>query len=116
MRSNAPELERVQPRVRAALCEQLVVPPVLDDAAAVEHQDAVGMLHRGQPVRDHEHGAVLHQALECFLDQPLALGIQRRRGLVQQQDGRVPQQRAGDRQPLRSPPEISTPRSPTSVP
>ena len=34
----------------------------LDDAAAFHDDDAVGMLHRGQPVRDHQRGALAASA------------------------------------------------------
>ena len=37
-----------------------------------------------------------HQPLERVLDQPLALGVERGRGFVEQQHRRIAQQRAGD--------------------
>ena len=51
-------------------------------------------------MRDDQHGAVVHQALERLLDQPLALGVERRGGLVEQQDRRVLEQGPRDGQPL----------------
>ena len=66
----------------------------------LQHVDAVGVLDGGKPVGDDEGGAVFHQAVERVLDLALGLGIHRGGGLVQQQDRRVLEQRAGDGQPL----------------
>src|SRR5262245_9352804 len=38
---------------------QLLERATLDDVSATEHQDAVGMADGGEPMRDHEGGAVL---------------------------------------------------------
>ena len=48
-------------RVRAAL----------DDAAAVEDEDEVGVNDRGEPVRDDEHGPAGKQPIDGFLDETL---------------------------------------------
>ena len=45
----------------------------------------------------------LHQAVERVLDQPLAFGVERGGRFVEQQQGRVAQQRAGDRDALALP-------------
>ena len=39
-----------------------VVRALFDDAAMVQHHDAVGLLHGGQPVRDDQRGAVARMA------------------------------------------------------
>src|SRR5262245_56884760 len=52
-----------------------------DHAAAIQHQDLVGVPYRRQPVRDHERGAALHQRLERLEDVRLGARIERRRGL-----------------------------------
>ena len=56
--------------------------------------------HGREPVRDDDRRAVLHQPLERLLHQPLALGVERARRLVEQQDRRVAQDRARDRDAL----------------
>ena len=61
-----------------------------------QHHDLVGAADGGEPVRDHDHGAVLHQVGQRLLHQQLGFGIQVRGGFVQDQDGGVLQQRAGD--------------------
>ena len=43
-------------RVRTAGSHEDRVRPGLNDPAAVHHQDQVRVLHRGQAVRDREHG------------------------------------------------------------
>ena len=72
----------------------------LDDAAVLHDQDAVGLEHGRQPMRDDQRGAALHQLLQRRLHQRLALGVERRGGLVEQQDRRVAQDGAGNRHAL----------------
>jgi len=72
----------------------------LDDVAVVHDQDQIGVLDRGQAVGDDEAGAPLHQILHAFLDQDLSAGVDRRGRLIQDQDLRIAQEGAGDRQQL----------------
>ena len=51
-------------------------------------------------MRDHERGAVAHQVRERVLHEQLGFGVERRGRFVQNQDGRVLQQGARDRQTL----------------
>src|SRR5688572_1532956 len=71
-----------------------------DDAAAVDDDNPIGILGGGQPVRDDQRGAALHESLERLLHQSLAFGIERARGLVEQQDGRILEDGARDRDAL----------------
>ena len=73
---------------------------LLDEAAALEHEDAVGVADRAQPVRDHERGAADEQLVEALLDGALRLGVERARRLVEEQDRRPVVERASDRDPL----------------
>src|SRR5579871_4555953 len=59
--------------------------------AAVDHINAVGVEYGRQAVGDDKCRASFHQLLQCFLDLPFALGIQRRRCFVEKQDGCVAQ-------------------------
>ena len=61
----------------------------IDNVALVHDHDARCLEHSCKPVCDDYGGAIFHQSLECFLDNALALGIERTRRLVQQQDRRV---------------------------
>ena len=72
----------------------------LDDPSLVQHDDLVGIAHGGEPVGDHQHGPVLHQAIDRLLDQSLRFGVEGAGGLVEDQDRRVAQQCPGDRDPL----------------
>jgi hypothetical protein len=51
-------------------------------------------------VRDDERRPSLHEVGERVLDEPLGLGVEGRRGLVEDEDRRVLQDRAGDGDPL----------------
>ena len=95
-----PDLQPVERGVAAALAQQLVVPAGFDDHAVLHHQDAVGVGDGVQPVRDHERGAVLAQMRHRILHQPLGFRIERGGRLVEQDDRRVLDQRARDRDAL----------------
>lgn len=69
-----------------------------DDAALLQHDDAVGLLHGSEAVRDNQRAAILRRIVQRPLHQPFAGGIERAGGLVEQQDGRILQDRAGDRE------------------
>jgi hypothetical protein len=52
--------------VEAAAGEEFFVAAALDDAAALEDEDFVGVADGGDPVGDDETGAVFHEAVEGF--------------------------------------------------
>ena len=89
-----------QAGIDAAPRHQRVVAALLGDLAAVEHQDAVAIDHARQAVGQDQGRAALHQPVERLLDHRLVLGVDRRQRLVEHQDRRVAQQRAGDGDPL----------------
>ena len=86
--------------VAAAAAQQFVVPAALDDLAALDHQDGVGMHDGVQAVRDHDGGAVLAEMLDRLLHLLFGFGIERGGGFVEQDDRRVLDQRARDRDAL----------------
>ena len=92
-----------QPEVGAARAHQRGVVAGLHDRSVVEHQDAFRPDHARQPVREDEGGAPLHQPVQRLLDHRLVLRVHRGQGLVEDQDRRVAQQRAGDRDALALP-------------
>src|ERR1019366_10627188 len=65
-----------------AALDELAVATLLDDAALLQHDDAIGVLDRAQAVGDGDDGAPRGEALQRLLDQPLALVVEGRRGLV----------------------------------
>jgi len=89
-----------QAAIRAVASDQLGVSAALDNPALIEHQDAVGADDARQPVRQDQGRAALREAIDGLLDHRLVLGIDRRQGLVEDQDRRIAQQGARNRQPL----------------
>ena len=72
----------------------------LDDAAAIEHDDPIGLADGRQAVGDDQARPPDEQAIERRLDQRLVGGVERARRLVEDEDLRVLEQRARDREPL----------------
>ena len=85
-----------QPRVEPTPREQLDMRARLDYPARIEHQDDVGCLYGGQPMRHHDRGAVHHQRTERGPHKLLADRVEMRGGLVEHQDRRVLQEGARD--------------------
>ena len=82
--------------VVAAQGEEFLVRAALDDAAFVQDDDLVGVLDGAEAVGDGDGGAAGHELLEGLLDAALGLGVERGGGLVEDEDGRVLEDGAGD--------------------
>src|SRR5205823_974247 len=80
----------------AAMPQQLLMRTLLDDVATLEHDQAVHPGDGGEPVRDGDDGLARHERAQARLNCGLDLAIERRRGLVEHQDGRVLEDHAGD--------------------
>src|SRR5216684_6065594 len=93
-------LQVMQPRITAALADQLVVRAVLDDAAALEGDDAIDAADGRKSVGDDEHGPALDDPPHIVLDDALALVIESARRLVEDQNSRIHDEGAGDGDPL----------------
>ncbi|KAG1246977.1 hypothetical protein G6F65_020402 [Rhizopus arrhizus] len=65
-----------------------------DDAAVGQHDDLVRVRHGGQAVGDDQRAAALADFPQVRLDFAFGVGVQRAGGLVEQEDGRVLQDRA----------------------
>lgn len=76
------------------------MPTLLDDPAAVEHDQLVHARDRAQPMRDHERGPAFHESPQRLLDKDFALRVQCAGRLVEQQDRRITQDRPGQRDSL----------------
>src|SRR5207302_8208910 len=77
---------------------ELLVGALLDDAAAIEDQDPVGVRHRGQAMRDDDPGGV--QVAGALRDDLLGRIVQRARGLVEEHHPGPGHQRPGDHDAL----------------
>ena len=86
--------------VAAPLLHQFLVSPRLDDGAPIHHKNPVGVADGAEAVGDDEGGPVAGHRLEAALDRGLRLVVHRARGLVQDQDRRVPDDRPCDRETL----------------
>src|SRR5215213_783966 len=86
--------------IAAAGDDQLVVAAGLDDPAAVEHDDLVRVAHRREAVGDRDRRPPLREPVERVLHEPLRLGVERARRLVEDEDRRVAQDRPRDRDAL----------------
>src|SRR6266852_7957654 len=93
-------LQVMQLRITAALADQLVVRAVLDDAAALEGDDAIDTADGRKAVGDDEHGPTLDDPPHIVLDDALALVIESARRLVEDQNSRIHDEGAGDGDPL----------------
>ena len=88
---------------------------LLDHTALLQDDHLVGILDRAHAMRDDEHGLVCDQSRKRLLDLRLVLYVKRRRSLVEQQDGSVFEQRAGDGDALALAAESRAPFSPMGV-
>ena len=61
------ELLLIEARVEPASSHELVVSAMLDDPAAIDREDHVGVANGREPVGDRDRGAALHQRLQGML-------------------------------------------------
>src|SRR5262249_15923001 len=90
----ARELQRRQPRIQAALTDELGGAARRDHAPPVHDDDAVCALDRGEAVRDDERRSAGHQSLQRELNGAFAFRVERAGGFVEQENGRIAQDRA----------------------
>jgi hypothetical protein len=76
------ELEAREARIEPVRVVQARVSSFLDDPAAVHDNDPVGGACCRQAVSDDDGRPSLHESFERLLDQPLAVGVERRGRLV----------------------------------
>src|SRR2546426_856946 len=90
----------VQLAVAAVFRQQPGVRAALDDLASLHHEDLVRAANGRETVRDHEGRAATPQGAQPVLDGRLALRVEARGGLVQDQDAGIGENRPRDRNPL----------------
>ena len=84
-----PKLRLIHLTVKSGGGHQLRMRALLHKLTAVEHEDAVGEFNGGKTVSNDKRRPILHQPLQGCLEQPLALRVQRRRRLVENEHGGV---------------------------
>src|SRR2546428_14123585 len=76
--SSLDELQSRELRVNASEFHQLIVSALLNNAAAVQDDDAIGLTDRGQAVGNDEGGTPFHQPVQRLLDRLLPFSVYRR--------------------------------------
>ena len=69
---------------------------LLGDAAVLEHDDPAGLADGGEAMGDHDRGAPGEQPAQGLLDAALGVQVDVGGGLVEHEDARVGDQRAGE--------------------
>src|SRR5260370_585226 len=87
----------------APMAQELLMRALLDDMAALEHDEAVHAGDGGEPVRDGDHGLARHERAQTRLNGGLDLAVEGRSGLVEHQDRRVFEDHASDSDSLALP-------------
>jgi len=75
---------------------QFLVRAALGDLAVLENEDLIRVTDRGESVSDDKRCAAFHQRVEAVLDHRLGFAIERRCGLVEDENPRIGHDGAGD--------------------
>src|SRR5579885_2508726 len=67
------ELKVIKLSIFAVSREEFLVSALLNDPAVLDYDDPIGAANRGEPMSDHQRGAILHQDLERFLHRAFGL-------------------------------------------
>ena len=86
--------------VRAQGVHQPLRFTVFDDAAAIEHHDAIEGIQRRQSVRNGDHGTPFEKARQRLLNRLFGFRIEGGSRFIEQHDGCIHQEGARDRQTL----------------
>src|ERR1700716_2746249 len=86
--------------IESTSCQKLGVGSTLGNAALIQHDDFVDADDRGQPMRDHQRGAVARNPLQRVLDFLLGMAVERPCGLGEHEDRRPLENGARDRDTL----------------
>jgi hypothetical protein len=96
VRNEAAALTADQRRVVSVLREKFGMRSHFSDFPGAQHDDAIRVGHRDQPMRDDKRRAPFEQTLESGLNGFLRLGIQRGSGFVQDEYPRILENRTSD--------------------
>ena len=76
--------------VKAGLADQLLVTAPLNDLSIVHHEDLIDASQGRKPVGYEDRRPALHQTVERIQYHRLGAGVDRGRGLVEDQDRGIP--------------------------
>src|SRR6476620_4314409 len=79
-----PQLQAVERRVTPVLAQELVVTPRFRHGSFLDDEDAMGVDHGVQAMRNHDRRSPTAKTLDRALHLPLGLGSARGGGLVEQ--------------------------------
>src|SRR5438128_11309990 len=89
-----------EPSINIAPFEKLFVAAAVVESAAFEHEHRVGRYQHREAVRNEDESAAFGDPQQICIDDRLAFGIQGTGRLVEDQDARIPDERARYRQSL----------------
>src|SRR4030088_3134119 len=78
-----PQLQAIERGVAPALAQEIVVTPRFRDGPILDDEDAMGVDHGMEAVRDHDGRSAAAKTLDRALHLPLRFGIERSRRLVE---------------------------------
>src|SRR5215831_21391455 len=96
-------LQPMQRCIAAASLDQRVMGAVFDQAATLERDDAIRRPHGRKSVRDDENRPPLGDLLHVLLNDALALIVKGARRLIEDENARIGDERAGNRDALALP-------------
>src|SRR5580704_5621762 len=89
-----------QPSINIAAFEQLIVAAAVVLPTSFEHENRVGWHQHREAVGNYDESAAFGDPQQICVDDRLAFGVESAGRLVEDQDARIPDQRARYRQPL----------------
>ncbi len=94
------DLGLVQPRVDPSFPQQIFVGPDLGDSSILENHNPVRVNDRGEPMPDDDHRPALCKLAQGVLDERFGLRVDVRCRLIENEDARILQEDACNRDPL----------------
>lgn len=94
------ELPFAQLAITTTALHQLIVGSSIDNSPLLKNHDAIGLLHRRQPVGDDQHRSSFHRLLQAELYRSLRFSIESTCGFIEQQKRWIAQHRPRNGDPL----------------
>ena len=80
--------------------DEFLMPARFDNRSTIEHDHAVRATDGAEPMRDDQRCSALQQLFQRVLDESLAFRVEARRGVVEDDDGRIAQEHPRNRDAL----------------